>query len=157
MNILLINHYAGFPKYGMEYRPYYLAMEWVKEGHSVFIVASSYSHLRIRNPELDKGIKEEEIDGIKYIWLRTIKYKENDLKRVFNMLNLILRLFQYTRYIVKRCSPNIVIASPTYPLDIFPAYLIAKKSNAKLVFEVHDLWTQLLAKKFLYMLNGGIL
>jgi len=24
MNILLINHYAGAPQYGMEYRPYYL-------------------------------------------------------------------------------------------------------------------------------------
>ena len=30
MNILLINHYAGSPQYGMEYRPYYLAREWVK-------------------------------------------------------------------------------------------------------------------------------
>lgn len=81
MNILLINHYAGSPEYGMEYRPYYLAREWVKEGHNVFIVASSYSHLRLKNPELDKSIKEEEIDGIRYIWLRTIKYKENDFKK----------------------------------------------------------------------------
>lgn len=78
------------------------------------------------------------------------------LKRVFNMLNFILRLFQYMRYIVKRYSPNIVIASSTYPLDVFPAYLITKKSNVKLIFEVHDFWSQLLAKKFLYMLNGGI-
>ena len=27
MNILLVNHYAGTPALGMEYRPYYLARE----------------------------------------------------------------------------------------------------------------------------------
>jgi len=37
MNTLLINHYAGSPQYGMEYRPYYLAKEWVRMGHRVII------------------------------------------------------------------------------------------------------------------------
>ncbi len=32
MNILLINHYAGSPELGMEFRPYYMAKEWVKMG-----------------------------------------------------------------------------------------------------------------------------
>ena len=35
LNILLINHYAGTPSLGMEYRPYYLAREWVRAGHAV--------------------------------------------------------------------------------------------------------------------------
>ena len=47
MNILLINHYAGSPAHGMEYRPYYLAREWVG-GHSVQMVRPSYSHVRSR-------------------------------------------------------------------------------------------------------------
>ena len=46
MNILLINHYAGAPQYGMEYRPYYLAREWVKMGHKVVITSAFFSHLR---------------------------------------------------------------------------------------------------------------
>ena len=32
MNILLLNHYAGSPALGMEFRPYYLAREWVRAG-----------------------------------------------------------------------------------------------------------------------------
>ena len=36
--------------------------------------------------------------------------------------------------------PDAVIASSTYPLDIFPARRIARKYEARLVFEVHDLW-----------------
>jgi len=36
--------------------------------------------------------------------------------------------------------PDVVIASSTYPLDIIAARVIARKSHAGLVFEVHDLW-----------------
>ena len=50
MNILLINHYAGTPALGMEYRPYYLAREWVSAGHRVQIVAAAYSHVRTHQP-----------------------------------------------------------------------------------------------------------
>ena len=50
MNILLINHYAGSPALGMEYRPYYLAREWVRAGHRVQIVAADFSHVRSRQP-----------------------------------------------------------------------------------------------------------
>ena len=35
VNILLINHYAGSPAMGMEYRPYYMAKEWLKLGHKL--------------------------------------------------------------------------------------------------------------------------
>ncbi|MGH8253082.1 MAG: hypothetical protein ACRES2_03520 [Steroidobacteraceae bacterium] len=33
MNVLLINHYAGSPWHGMEFRPDYLARERVRAGH----------------------------------------------------------------------------------------------------------------------------
>ena len=46
VNVLYLNHYAGGPRYGMEYRPYYLAREWVRAGHRVTIVGASQSHVR---------------------------------------------------------------------------------------------------------------
>ena len=50
MNILYLNHYAGSPALGMEYRPYYLAREWVRASHAVTMVAASFSHVRARQP-----------------------------------------------------------------------------------------------------------
>lgn len=52
VNILYINHYAGGPQWGMEYRPYYLAREWVRSGHQVTLVGASHSHIRARQPEM---------------------------------------------------------------------------------------------------------
>ncbi len=79
MNILYINHYAGSPEMGMEFRPYYLAKEWIKMGNNVRIVAADFSHLRIRNPIVDTDFQEEVIDGITYNWVKTGSYKSLSL------------------------------------------------------------------------------
>lgn len=136
MNILLINHYAGSPEYGMEYRPYYLAREWVKMGHNVTIVGANFSHLRIKQPKAN----EECIDGIRYVWLETPIYQGNGMGRIKNMLSFLWKLYSWEKQINAEYKPDVVIASSTYPLDIYPAHYIAKKYKAKLVFEVHDIW-----------------
>ena len=57
MNILYIEHYAGSPEMGMEFRPYYLSREWIQMGHRVDIIAADYSHLGTRNPEIEKDFQ----------------------------------------------------------------------------------------------------
>jgi len=140
MNILLINHYAGSVLHGMEFRPYYLAREWIKAGHEVTIVAADYSHLRHKNPSIKKSYTLEVVDSINYLWFRTPSYSGNGIKRVLSMFSFISQLALYSKRLVKDFSPDVVIASSTYPLDIHAANIIAKKSRAKLLFEVHDLW-----------------
>ncbi len=142
MNILLINHYAGSKYHGMAYRPYYLAREWVRSGHNVTIIAADQSHGRPRKvyiPE-KKEYLIEKIDGINYLWLRTIKYNDNGIKRAINMASFIFQIFKFSKNIVNSFKPQIVIASSTYPADIFPAHYIANLSKAKLIYEIHDLW-----------------
>lgn len=140
MNILYINHYAGSPDYGMEYRPFYMAKEWVKLNHNVTVLAASYSHIRSRQPYLQEIKKLERIDGVDYIWYKTPEYNSNGLGRVFNIFLFLFRIWSDRIKIISEIKPDVVIASSTYPMDIWIAYLIAKKSNAKLIFEVHDLW-----------------
>lgn len=141
MNILLVNHYAGSVRHGMEFRPYYLAREWVRLGHRVTIVAASESHLRHQGPPMQGRPRLlERIDGIDYLWLATPPYRGNGAARVRNMLAFVLRLWRDAAHLAATLRPDAVIASSTYPLDIWPARRIACLAGARLLYEVHDLW-----------------
>lgn len=141
MRILYINHYAGSPRHGMEFRPYYLAREWVGMGHDVHIVASAQSHLRRYHPDLNgRDRLDETIDGIRYTWFGTPDYHGNGIARVRNMASFVSRLYLERRRLATRPRPDVVIASSTYPMDIWPAHRIARMAGARLLFEIHDLW-----------------
>ncbi|HSW03358.1 glycosyltransferase family 4 protein [Aquabacterium sp.] len=136
MNILYLNHYAGSPALGMEYRPYYLAREWVRLGHRVQIIGATYSHVRTRQPQPG----DELIDGIHYRWLPTPGYQGNGVGRVWNIFRFLAPLWWRAGALAAEFKPDVVIASSTYPMDIWVARRIARRANALLVFEVHDLW-----------------
>jgi glycosyltransferase involved in cell wall biosynthesis len=158
MNIIIINHYAGSPKLGMEYRPYYLAKEWIKSGHRVIIIGASHSHVRTVQPkkvdkktgsevEFLKPVKNivhayEKLGQIEYLWVKTNTYQGNGLGRLLNIFSFTARLFTKAKNLAKIFKPDVVIASSTYPMDIYAAHKMAKAAQAKLVFEVHDLWPQ---------------
>ena len=137
MKILLINHYAGSPKHGMEFRPYYLAREWVRLGHQVLILAASHSHVRSTQPPGPGG---EVIDGVAYCWYRTPAYEGNGLGRVKNIWAFCRQVWSDADALAESFAPDAVIASSTYPMDIWVARRIARRAKAKLVYEVHDLW-----------------
>jgi len=141
LNILLINHYAGSVRHGMEFRPYYLAREWVRLGHRVRILAASHSHIRAQAPDLaGRARLDQNIDGVDYTWFATPPYRGNGVGRVLNMFSFVGRLLRDARALAHEERPDAVIASSTYPLDIWPAHRIARLAGARLLFEVHDLW-----------------
>ncbi|MFT7721717.1 MAG: glycosyltransferase family 4 protein [Roseateles sp.] len=140
MRILLVNHYAGSPRHGMEFRPYYLAREWVRAGHEVLIVAASQSHVRAVQPEVGAESREELIDGIRYRWLPTPHYAGNGVGRLRNILSFLRQLRADAWRLTREFRPDAVIASSTYPMDVWVARRLARLAKAKLVYEVHDLW-----------------
>ena len=140
MNILLINHYAGSPQHGMEYRPFYFAREWVRAGHRVLIVAADFSHLRQVNPRIAGALAMETIEGIDYLWVKAPAYQGNGTARVRNMAAFIYRLRTACSRPIKLFAPDVVIASSTYTWDNWVAAHYARESGAKYVYEVHDLW-----------------
>lgn len=142
MNIVLINHYAGSPEMGMEFRPYYFAREWVKMGHKVDIIAADFSHLRRKNPNVSEDFQTEVIDGINYHWIKTRTYEGNGASRAITMAQFITKLWLHAGRIIKEMEPDVVICSSTYPLDTFVGQRIRKKSKkkVKLIHEVHDMW-----------------
>ena len=142
MNILIINHYAGSPEMGMEFRPYYFAREWIKMGHRVDIIAADYSHLRRMNPDVQNDFQEELIDDIHYHWIKTGEYEGNGVKRAMTMAKFVSKLWLNSKKIIEEISPDVVICSSTYPLDTYVGQRIRKisKKKVKLIHEVHDMW-----------------
>lgn len=142
MKILLINHYAGSPDMGMEFRPYYFAKEWIKKGHRVDIVSADYSHLRRVNPVVKKDFQRENVDGINYYWIKTNRYDKNGIKRSLTMFEFISKLWINSKWIVDNLKPDVVICSSTYPLDTYVGQRIRKISGkpVKVIHEVHDMW-----------------
>ena len=139
MHIIFLNHYAGSPAMGMAYRPYYLAQEWLKKGHKVTIIAATFSHIRTHNKDFKEKITRENIDGIEYIWIKTCQYKGNGLGRIRSMFQYVYGVYRLIPALIKE-KIDAVIASSTYPFDNYSAQQLARKSGAKYIFEVHDLW-----------------
>lgn len=142
MKILLINHYAGSPEMGMEFRPYYMAREWIRQGHEVDIIAADYSHLRRKNPKIQRDWQIEEIDGIRYHWLRTGDYDGNGVRRALTMFRFVGKIWLKAKVIAREWKPDVVITSSTYPLDTYAGQRIRKYclKDIKLIHEVHDMW-----------------
>ncbi|MCD0420800.1 glycosyltransferase family 4 protein [Rubrivivax sp. JA1024] len=136
MRLLVLNHYVGSPALGMEYRPYYLAREWVRAGHEVLLLGADFSHVRTHQPEPG----DQTVDGIGYRFYETPPYQGNGLGRVKNIWAYLRAVWADTPRLVREFRPDVVVASSTYPMDIWAAQRIARRAGAKLVYEVHDLW-----------------
>ena len=138
--IWFIDDYAGSPFHGMEYRHYYMAKSLQKMGKKSLIISASYSHqLNIFPPIRDKPYLFEKVDLLNYLWLKVINYgKGNSKKRILKWFQFGIKLLTIKK--ITHSKPDIIICSCSAPFLIFPCYYLAKRYNAKLIFQVKDLW-----------------
>ena len=124
---------------GQSARTYEFCQELLKRGHRVTMFTNSYchwTHQELLGP--DEKWRIEEIEGIRVVWLRTIHYTGNGLKRGANMISNAWRSLQVARTLTDR--PDVVVG-PTVPLGTgWAASRIAKNNGAAFVFEVRDVW-----------------
>jgi glycosyltransferase involved in cell wall biosynthesis len=118
----------------MEYRHYYLAQHFLRMGLRPVIFCAAFHHLLTKLPETDCG----EVDGIRYVWIKTCRYEKNDVRRVVNMVEFYARLA--LRGLRELPRPDVVIASSPHPFVAFNGRRLARKYDAKFIFEVRDLW-----------------
>ena len=138
--IWIINEYAGSIYHGMEYRHYYLGRELVKRGYKVYIISASYSHLFINQPKINKSFEMKNLDGINYLWVKVPEYNHShDKKRILKWLTFTLKTY-FSLPIDLLEEPDIIIVSPMATFPIISGYKWAKKFNAKLIYEVKDIW-----------------
>ncbi len=134
---LIINHNAGSPYHGPNFRSYYAALGWVKSGIKATIVCSSFSHKLKKLPQVDSDYAIEKIDGIRYIWLKTKPFAGN--------IGRLLNYFQFNRqlnmlqHIVPESVDYVICSSPP-PFWIWFCKRFAAAKRAALIFEARDLW-----------------
>ena len=144
-NFLIINQTAGSPYHGMVYRNYFLAREWVKEGHRATIISGSYFHNFSKLPKTHGLFTHEVIDGIDFWWVKLPKYSQSrSLGRLFTLFLFPFLLFFFP--FSKLGKPETVIVSGPPHLSIFNAWVWARIWGATLVYEVRDIWPLTIVK-----------
>jgi glycosyltransferase involved in cell wall biosynthesis len=143
MRIWILNHYALPPDRAGGTRHYDLGRILAGWGHEVTIFASSFSHFSRVEERLVPGerLRVQVIDGVRFVWIRTIPYQRNDWRRGLNMASYAAGVLRVQHGFAR---PDVVVGSCVHPLAVAAAYLIGAARRAPFVFEVRDLWPQLL-------------
>jgi glycosyltransferase involved in cell wall biosynthesis len=117
-----------------------MAKELQIQGQHVVVVSASYAHVRFCQPDVKKIFHECMLDGIKFVFLKVPRYRDNSFSRILNMLIFSSLLLIYSFKIAKKFKPRFLIASIPQPFIIFGALSIARKAQAKFILDVRDLW-----------------
>lgn len=138
--VWIFNHYAIPPKIGGITRHFDFARQLVQRGYRVTIFASSFDHKqRVEMLEKGKRFKIEEYENVNFVWIKTIPYKKNDIKRLLNIFSYAKNLYLIAK---KFERPDVIIASSFHPLAWIVGYLLSRRFKCRFVAEVRDLWPQ---------------
>lgn len=141
--IWIFNHYATKPDEPAS-RDFDLFRQLAIKGYKPTIFASSFSHYKLKIKYLEKreNWKIEELDGVRFVWIRTFPYQRNNWKRFLNMFSYAWRVYWIARKMNEK--PDVIIGTCVHPFAVLSAYIVAKKKKSKFFFMVRDLWPQTL-------------
>ena len=112
-----------------------------EEGHSVTFITSNYNHLMPRKKAIKFFFYEEEnIDGIRVIWVNSIRFGSNIYLRFLHMVFYSFSSFFVALIYVKKNGVTIGTSVPL-PLSLF-SLLASKIKRSKYIFEIRDVWPE---------------
>jgi len=143
MNIWILNHYADPPD-RQSTRSYDLSKELVDRGHQVTIFAAGFSHYSFREERVRPGEagREEDWNGVRFLWAKTTPYTKNDWRRVCNMISYSWRAFWQGLRMGER--PDVISGVSVHPLAALSAWMLSVMKGSRFYFEVTDLWPEVL-------------
>lgn len=103
------------------------------------IVITSDSNALIESVQLDNKVVLNDVDGVKFVWLNTLKYKiAKSPKRILSWFHFEWRLFCLDKGIIER--PDSIVVSSLSLLTVVNGLLLKRKFKCRLIFEVRDIW-----------------
>jgi len=108
-------------------------------GHKVTLITASFNH-KLRKPkEFSEPYDIDFTHGFRLIRVKVLTYPNSfSKKRIFNWFIFGYRLVRFFPSFIDRA--DVVLCSSPSLLAFFPSEIIAKKTGAKLIFEVRDIW-----------------
>ena len=119
-------------------RGWFLVDEMQRSGYQLVVISSDSNNL-VDLPVLHNRVTVQEIDGVRIVWLKTMKYTvAKSLRRVLSWFHFEWNLFWLDTSNLPR--PDVVIVSSLSLLTIVNGLLLRFKYKSRLVFEVRDIW-----------------
>ncbi len=139
----IVNHYAFGPDVPAGARHFDLARTLVAKGVDASIFAAGFSHASGREERLTgRRISQVEyVDGVRFVWLRTIPYHGNTWRRQVNMLSFMV-VFLLVQ--ARSARPDVIVGSTVHPFAAFGGWVASRLRRARFAFEIRDLWPQTL-------------
>lgn len=140
MNIWLINHYAVPPQYYPLARQTCFAKYLMKLGHEVTIFAASTVHNSDVNLITDgQRYRQEIVNGVHYVYIKCLDYKESGIKRVYNICEFAWKLPGVCKHFSK---PDAIVATSMPPTSCAVGIWLARKYGCRGIAEIADLWPE---------------
>ena len=135
---IFINQYASTPKEGFGGRYYYFAKSLQEAGCEVILVASANHHLLVNKPRFKGLWHNSNYNGLNVLWLKTLPY--SNAHSAARVLNWFIFAFYLPFLVFLSIKPSQVHFSAPSPVGFFGAWILAKLTNSKSVFDVRDVW-----------------
>ena len=141
--IWILHQYASTPETGMGGRHYYLARELAKQGHRVYLIAASYTHM-LRTPvRVEKKVTVQDCEGFHFVWIKVPSYAGvRGRGRILNWIRYSWQVLGLHKEIKEK--PDAIMASSPQPFLFLSAKRLAQRFGARLIYEVRDIWPRTL-------------
>ena len=142
MNVWILNHYAGPPSTTPATRTFDLGKQLVGLGHQITVFACSFNHYSLAEEQLKplQLFRFDELDGVRFVWIKGVPYQRNDLWRFLNMSVYAIVAFLVGLWLGPR--PNIIIGVTVHPYAPVSAFLLSKVWQSRFWLDITDIWPQ---------------
>lgn len=147
--IFIFRQYAYPPTVPGGTRHFNFSKELVERGHRVYIFNTTFHH------DMKKDIKTlthplwemENVDGVNFVWLRTLPYRRNNWRRFANALDYSRKAACVSLKLMKSgIKPDVVIGSVAHSFALVAAYAVSRMARCRYIVDVGDLWPDALVE-----------
>lgn len=119
-------------------RAWFLLKELALAGHQVLVITSDSNNL-VDVPTLKQAVTMEERNGVKLVWLKTMKYGvAKSFARLLSWFHFEWNLFRLDKQSLPK--PDAIVVSSLSLLTILNGLWLKRKYRCRLIFEVRDIW-----------------